>query len=545
MHVYEDDSYRWFTWMATPLVEEGLVCSIAQDCTGQKLASALYYDFPPGSDAAPWRTKEVQMQHLLKRLTVVMQEDICHLNLAEVLKTTVEEVQLFLQTDRVAIYRFNRDGSGIVVTESVGKGWKPILGSYFQDDCFAGHLFPKGCILAIADIHAADLDCHDLLEQLQVKAHVVAPIWQGENLWGLLLAHHCSGPREWQELEIESLRQVSGQLVIAIQRSTLFKQLQTEIAERQLAEAREQEKAQQLEIALRELKDAHARLVQHAKTASINQLAAGVAHEVNNPLSFIYGNISSAREYVQDLIRLIELYQQHYPAPPTAITSELQLLDLDFIKEDFLKLLRSMTTGVDRIKDVVLALQHFSHVGLSMKASDLHSEINNALTTLQNRLQEQPDRGAIEVDKQFGELPLVKCYPNELNHVFLNILTNAIDALTERMKEDIFFTPKIWIYTTFVRSHLSIVSSEARDIDKVRKDKVIIRIADNGGGIPPQIEERIFDPFFTTKPVGKGKGIGLAISHHIIVQKHQGTIKCKSQLGKGTEFVIKIDAEPH
>ncbi len=545
MHVYEDDSYRWFTWMATPLVEEGLVCSIAQDCTGQKLAPALSHGLPSDGDAAPCRTKEVQMHHLLKRLTVVMQEDICHLNLAEVLKTTVEEVQQFLQTDRVVIYRLNRDRSGIVVTESVGKGWKPILGSY-QDSCFTNRMLPKGCILAIADIHAADLDCHDLLEQLQVKAHVVAPIWQGENLWGLLLAHHCSGPREWQELEIESLWQVSGQLAIAIQRSTLFKQVQTEIAERQLAEAREREKAQQLEIALRELKDAHAQLVQHAKTASINQLAAGVAHEVNNPLSFIYGNINSAREYVQDLIRLIELYQQHYPAPPSAIASELQLLDLDFIKEDFLKLLHSMKTGVDRIKEVVLALQHFSHVGqASMNASDLHSEINNALTGLQNRLQEQPERGAIEVVKQFGELPLVKCYPNELNQVFLNILINAIDALTERMKEDVFFTPKIWIYTTFVRSHLSIISDEPKDVDKVRKDRVVIRIADNGGGIPPQIEERIFEPFFTTKPVGKGKGLGLAISHHIIVQKHQGTIKFKSQLGKGTEFVIKIDAEPH
>ena len=667
MHVYKDDSYRWFTWMATPLVEEGLVCSIAQDCTKQKPASDLYHekclqlvleasglglwnwnltddetyydpqwkqmlgyeveeiennhqsfgrlvhpedlsrlmailnayldgripiyevkfrmltkfgewkwilsrgevferdefgnpvrmigthkdisDSSQNSAATCQHAEEVRSQQLFRRLAVVMQEDTCRLNLAEFLKATVEEVQQFLQTDRVAIYRFNLDWSGVVVTESVGKGWMPILGSYFQDSCLVGHLpAQKEGILAIADIHAANLDNRhvNLLDQLQVKAYVVVPIWQGE-LWGLLIAHQCSSTREWHEFEIESLQQVSVQMAIAIQRSTLLKQTQTEIAERQLAEAREWEKAQQLEITLRELKNAQAQLVQHAKMASVNQLVAGVAHEVNNPLTFIYGNVDAASKYAQNLIRLIKLYQQYYPTPHTVIASELQVLDLDFLQEDFLKLLRSMKTGADRIKDVVLALQHFSHLNQSMKASNLHSAINDTLTILQNRLQEQPGQSAIEVIKEFGELPLVKCYPNEINQVFLNILTNAIDALTERMEKDFSFTPKIWIRTIFVNNYLSLINSnELRGIDKEKfKNKVVIRITDNGGGIPPQFEERIFDPFFTTKPVGKGKGLGLAISRHIIVEKHQGTIKFKSQLGKGTEFVIKIDAEPH
>ena len=534
MPVYED-SYRWFTWMANPLVEEELVCLITQDRTEQKLASALSHS-PQDGDAAHWCSEEAQQ--LLRRLAVVMQEDTRHQNLAEVLKTTVEEVQQFLQNDRVAIYRFNPDWSGIVITESVSMGWMPIVGRYFQDSRF-GHMLPKGCVLAIADIHGADLDnCHiNLLEQLQVKAHIVVPIWQGE-LWGLLLAHHCSSPREWHEFEVDALQQVSGQLAIAIQRSTLPQETQTDIA-CQLAEAQERE-AQRLEITLCELKNAQAQLIHPAKMISVNQLVAGVAHEINNPLTFIHGNISSASEYIQDLIRLIELYQQHYPVPHKEIKSELQVLDIDFLKADFLKLLSSMKTGVERIKDVVIALQQFSPVSqVSMKKADIHSGINSTLEILQNRLQEQPDRAAIEVVKEFGKLPLVKCYSNELNQVFLNILTNAIDAVTERMETD-FFTPKIWIRTTFMRSHLSLISShDSRGIDEEPKDRVVIRIADNGAGISPQIEERIFEPFFTTKPVGT-KGLGLAISQHIIVEKHQGTIKFKSQLGKGTEFIIKL-----
>lgn len=179
-----------------------------------------------------------------------------------------------------------------------------------------------------------------------------------------------------------------------------------------------------------------------------------------------------------------------------------------------------------------------------MKKVDLHEGLNSVLRILQHRLKEKPDRAGIEVVKVFGELPLIECYPGDLNQVFMNILTNAIDALEERMKYDYSFTPKIFINTEILSSHLSLVNSNQICVnDKLigKKHKVIIRIYDNGKGILPHIQRQIFEPFFTTKPIGKGQGLGLSISQEIIVGKHQGKLKCNSQLGQGTELVIEMN----
>ena len=490
----------------------------------------------------------LQQQVSREQLVGAMQERIRRsLNLKEVLTTAVEEVRQFLQTDRTVIYRFHPNWSGVIEVESVGEGWMPLLGLDIQDHCFAQSYvsqYQQGRIRAIDDIHNAGLNqCHiDLLNGLEIKANLVVPLLQGETLWGLLIAHHCSGPHLWHSGEIEFLRQLSVQLAIAIQQSTLFEQAQTEIAERQQAlaalrqsEAREREKAQQLEIALRDLKNTQAQLVQTEKMASLGQLVAGVAHEINNPVSFIYGNVTPAMGYASDLLELISLYQQHYPTPSTEIQDEMDAIDLDFIKEDFPKLLRSMKEGASRISEIVLSLRSFSRFDeADRKEADLHQGLNSTLMILQNRLKEQPNRGAIQVIKEFGNLPLIECYPGELNQVFMNILSNAIDALEEKLKEDCSLVPQIRICT-----ELLILNGQNST------NKIVICIADNGIGIPANVKHRLFDPFFTTKPVGNGTGLGLSISHTIVVNKHQGELYCHSKLGQGTEFVIELPLRQH
>jgi len=324
----------------------------------------------------------------------------------------------------------------------------------------------------------------------------------------------------------------------ATQQYQLFEQLQS-------TEDQVREKSQQLESTLEELKYTQKQLLQNQKMANLGQLVADMANEINNPVSFIYGNLHPASQYAEDLIRIIELYQNYYPTPTPVIALHLQRLDLGFVKKDFLKLLWSMRAGSERVKDIVFALRNFSTSDEGqMKKVDLHEGFDSVLRILQHRLKEKPDRVGIEVIKDFGELPLVECYPGELNQVFMNILTNAIDALEERMKHDYSFTPKIFINTELVRSHLSLVNRNepwVNDKRLGRKQKVIIRISDNGKGILPHIKTHIFEPFFTTKPVGKSQGLGLSISREIIVEKHQGKLKCNSQLGQGTELVIEMN----
>lgn len=290
------------------------------------------------------------------------------------------------------------------------------------------------------------------------------------------------------------------------------------------SEAGERKKAYQLELALCELKNTQAQLVQTKKMASLGQLVAGIAHEINNPISFIAGNVSFAHQYGRDLLTLIDLYQQHYPHPNAPIQDAMEAVDLDFLRTDFPKALNSIRDGVVRIQQIVRSLQHFSHLNeAQMKTTDLHQGLDSTLIILQNRFNKKPNRAAIKVTKLFSKLPEIECYPGQLNQVFINILNNAIDALEEKNKQNDFFQPQIKI------------STEIHELNST----VIIRIADNGLGIPAHLQEHLFEPFFTTKPVGQGTGLGLAISYQII-EKHKGKITFNSQAGIGTEFIIQI-----
>ncbi|MBW3584463.1 MAG: PAS domain S-box protein [Cyanobacteria bacterium 0813] len=304
----------------------------------------------------------------------------------------------------------------------------------------------------------------------------------------------------------------------------------------QESEERLRQQAARLEQTLLILQRAQTQLIQTEKMSSLGQLVAGIAHEINNPVSFISGNVSHATGYIQELLRTIDLYQKYYPHPVPEIQYQMEELDLEFIKKDLPKLLNSMKVGSERIRDVVRSLRLFSRTDeAQMKPADIHEGLDSTLLILQNRLQAKGGRPGISLVKEYGDLPRVRCYAGHLNQVFMHLLTNAIDALEEggRNSENYGlssarsgsekFNPEIRI-RTFV----------------VEENEVAISISDNGPGMTEEVVGCIFDPLFTTKCPDTSTGLGLAISQHLVVEKHGGKLHCVSRPGEGTELIIKI-----
>ncbi|MEM9214335.1 MAG: ATP-binding protein [Cyanobacteria bacterium P01_F01_bin.150] len=297
----------------------------------------------------------------------------------------------------------------------------------------------------------------------------------------------------------------------------------------QQSEMQLRQQAQELEQALRNVRQSHAQMIQSEKMSSLGELVAGVAHEINNPVSFIYGNVRHADGYVQDVLELISLYRTHYPHPVETIDSFLDELDIDFVTEDLPKTLASMKVGADRIKQIVKSLRNFSRMDGAKKAPmNIHEGLDSTIMILQNRLKARSDRPEIAIQRDFGDIPSVNCYGGQLNQVFMNLLSNAIDALDEKTVQQlrdegtVTFEPMIRIQT-----HMA-------------AESLMIHIIDNASGMTEEVRSRLFDAFFTTKPVGKGTGMGLSISYQIITEKHGGSLECKSKVGEGTEFIVTI-----
>ena len=410
------------------------------------------------------------------------------LDIDTIFKTTTQEVRILLEVDRVAIYRFHEGWRGAFVADSIADGWQPTKPSQTVTEK----------VMATPE-----------KDGQYPRNEVFVPISQGDKLWGLLMAYQTSSPRYWDDDEADLLAQVGSQLGIALQQAELLQQTQQQTA--------------QLNQALQQLRGTQAKLVQGEKMASLGQMMAGIAHEINNPVSFIFSNTQPAEEYTSDLLSLLSLYQQQYPAPDDSIQRKREEIDVDFLAEDLPKLIDSMRMGAERIQEIVKSMQVFSRLDeAACKAVDVHQGIDSTLLILGHRLKAQPQRLAIEVIKAYGELPLVSCYASQLNQVLMNLLVNAIDALEEIAGGE---RPlQIRITTDWIKE----------------RDSIMIQIEDNGPGIPETVLNNIFDPFFTTKEVGKGTGLGLSISYQIIAELHHGKLMACCESEAGTTFRIEI-----
>jgi light-regulated signal transduction histidine kinase (bacteriophytochrome) len=476
------------------------------------------------------RTEELQQSLKFTRILKQITDQIrSTLDVNTILQTIAQRVRNLLNTDRVVIYQFDDRGTGEVTVEDIRETWQSVRGIRCPG-CLPPdytNLYLKGRVRAIDNVATAELSpCHrEFLHSIQVKANLIVPIRMGSDLWGFLIAHECEQPRVWQEQEIDLLQQLADQAAIAIGQAELYQQTQA-------AAAKAQAQAVELEQAIEDLQNAQTQLIQGEKMSSLGQLVAGIAHEINNPVNFIYGNLNHATQYAEDLLALQKLYQYYIREPRAEIQEFIEEIDLDFLIEDLPKMLASMKVGADRIRSIVLSLRNFSRLDQTdMKAVDIHDGIDSTLMILHHRFKAKSDRGGIEIIKEYGKLPPVECFAGQLNQVFMNLLSNAIDALEDRDKdrspEDRHQNP----------SRITIRTSLSGDREQAQ---AVICIFDNGPGIPEHLRSRIFEPFFTTKDIGKGTGMGLSISKQIVVDKHGGTFQCLSQPGQGTEFLIAI-----
>ncbi|HTL88842.1 MAG TPA: ATP-binding protein [Leptolyngbya sp.] len=357
-------------------------------------------------------------------------------------------------------------------------------------------------------LHADDRDRGmQLFAQLQNQQTVIAEE---------LRFQHQSGAIIWLELSARptNRNETSGSLTNITDRKRVEEVLH-EVNE--ALEGRVEQRTVELQQALQDLGQTQAKLLQTEKMSSLGQLVAGVAHEINNPVNFIHANLIYVQEYAQSLLRLVKLYQTYYPNPAEEIQVEADEIDLEFLQADLGKVITSMTIGTTRICQIVLSLRNFSRIDeAEFKAVNIHEGIDSTLMLLQHRLKASSGHPPIEVIRDYVKLPNVECYPGRLNQVFMNILSNAIDAIEGSPQ------PQITIQTS------------------INDQWVKVAIADNGIGMPEEVQAKIFDPFFTTKPVGKGTGMGMSISYQIIVEQHRGKLEGLSAEGKGTEFLIQI-----
>lgn len=553
-------------WYNSALLDESgnlvSILSLILDVTERELASSALRQ-----SETQLRQKAQQLE-LLNRLANQIRSS---LDLDTILQTTVQEIRNLLQIERCQFAWYLPDAeqpAWKVVQEAKNPALRSQIGVYRA--AAVGSLpekLLKQDILGADDVHKLNVPVlQQFLFQLGYASVVGLPVDTRTGEIGVVVCGDCSGSRSWSEGEVELLRAVTDQLAIAINQADLYAQSQD-------AATRATAQATQLEKTLNELQQTQAQLIQSEKMSSLGQLVGGVAHEINNPVNFIYGNLIHASEYAKDLLHLLDLYQKHYPQPSAEILELVEDMDLDFLRQDLLKILSSMKVGSERIRQIVLSLRNFSRVDeADVKYVNIHEGIDSTLLILQNRLKEKATHPAIKVIKEYGNLPLVECYAGQLNQVFMNILTNAIDALEERLRfERLKVAPsgELKVEGWFVEGSeelkvekLNVEGSKqpskeqpanlqpymqqpANPCIRIRTevlecDRVVIRIADNGCGMTEEVRHKLFDPFFTTKPVGRGTGLGLSITYQIVVQRHGGVLRCHSAPGQGAELAIEI-----
>jgi light-regulated signal transduction histidine kinase (bacteriophytochrome) len=446
------------------------------------------------------------------------------LDIEEIFRITTKEITQVLNVDRVSVYQFNSDWGGEFVAdfECITPRWLDVgnLGvNTVWDDTYLqerhGGRYRNGEILIVDDVYQQNFSqCHlDMYEQFHIKAFIIVPIFVEQNLWGLLGVYQHQVPRQWESSEIEFVSQIAAQLGVAMQHTSLLNY--------------NREKTEQLSQTLINLQEAQTQLIQTEKMSSLGQLVAGIAHEINNPVNFIHANLSHLDEYTNNILQILNGYQEYCPEPSDEIQNLLEEADIEYIAEDLPKLVSSLSIGTKRIQSIVLSLRSFSRLDeAEMKPVNIHDGIEGTLLILQHRLKTDNSKVKIDIVKEYSELPLVECYAGQLNQVFMNLLANAIDELQSlEPLSDEDNTKTIAIKTQILET-----------------DWVKISIKDDGNGIQPEILNKLFDPFFTTKAVGKGTGLGLSISYKII-EKHGGKLYCNSILGEGAEFVIELPSK--
>ncbi|MDY7014700.1 MAG: PAS domain S-box protein, partial [Cyanobacteriota bacterium] len=448
-----------------------------------------------------------------------------------ILNAAVQEIRNFLQIDRCNFGFYEsaaEEPFWEITTESREPGLPDRTGCYWARECelLVAPLLRLEVLCVDDADRMEDPRSQQFLQSLGYQSVLIVPAQTRSSRIIVICCARSKAVRPWSDDEVELVQAVMVQLAIALNQAELYTQSLS--------------KTQALEHALERLQQAQTQLIQSEKMSSLGQLVAGVAHEINNPVSFIYGNIAPATEYAFDLLHLVQLYCQHYPHPAPEIADFQEAIDIDFIQHDLPKLLDSMRFGAERIREIIQSLRAFSRLDESeVKAVNLHEGLDGTLMILQNRLKAQPDRPEIQILKDYGSLPLVECRAGQLNQVFMNIVANAIDALEELWQSQ--NPPE----SPDGSNSLTIRIQTALDREpNSQRESAVIRIADNGRGMDESVRQHIFDPFFTTKAVGKGTGLGLSISYQIVAEKHGGELSCHSEPGKGTEFIINVPTQP-